>query len=168
MGNYNYFASKLDNNLEQMARYNFKESFVNENNGLDIKSVLIKFQQFMKEQYSKKDSEFIEREGRLLFLAFIKPIINGVGFDFKEVQISEEKRLDIVITYNKFKYIIELKIWNGSKYHEKGIVQLYNYLENQGLEEGYLVIFNFNFNKNKQYIQDQNKVGNKNIFTVFV
>ena len=32
-----------------------------------------------------------KRNGRLLFLAFIKPIINGIGFDFKEVQISENK-----------------------------------------------------------------------------
>ena len=80
--------------------------------------------------------------------------------------ISEEKRLDIVITYNNFKYIIELKIWNGVKYHEKGILQLYDYLENQGLEEGYLVIFNFN--KNKEYIQEQSKVKDKNIFIVFV
>ena len=70
---------------------------------------------FMKEQYSKKDIEFIEHHGRLLFLAFIKPIINGVGFDFKEVQVSEEKRLDVVITYNSFKYIIEMKIWRGEK-----------------------------------------------------
>ena len=53
----------------------------------------------MKEQYSEKDRKFIEENGRLLFLAFIKPIINGKGFDFKEVQISEEKRLDVVVTY---------------------------------------------------------------------
>lgn len=59
----------------------------------------------MKEQYSSKDADFLEHHGRLLFLAFIKPIINGIGFDFKEVQISEEKRLDLVITYNNFKYI---------------------------------------------------------------
>lgn len=163
---YNYFASKLDNNLEKMSKYNFKENFVKENNSLDIKRVLLKFQQFMKEQYSSIDSSFIEREGRLLFLAFIKPIINGVGFDFKEVQISEEKRLDVVINYNNYKYIIELKIWNGAKYHEKGILQLHDYLENQGLDEGYLVIFNFN--KNKEYIHEQIKAKHKDIFTVFV
>ena len=62
----------------------------------------------MKEQYSSKDEEFLEHHGRLLFLAFIKPIINGVGFDFKEVQVSEEKRLDIVITYNSFKYMFSI------------------------------------------------------------
>jgi hypothetical protein len=66
----------------------------------------------------------------LLFLAFIKPIINGTGFDFKEVQISEEKRIDIVITL-KEKYIVELKIWRGEEYHKKGLIQLQEYLDNQ-------------------------------------
>lgn len=65
---------------------------------------------YMKENYSSIDEKFIEREGRLIFLVFITPIINGTGFALKEVQVSDEKRLDIVITYNKFKYIIELKI----------------------------------------------------------
>ena len=37
--------------------------------------------------------------------------INGIGFDFKEAQISEEKRLDVVITIQDKKHIIELKIW---------------------------------------------------------
>ncbi|MGU9537458.1 hypothetical protein ACQX0N_00480 [Clostridium tepidum] len=47
----------------------------------------------MKEQYSPKDEEFLEHHDRLLFLAFIKPIINGTGFDFKQVQVSEEKKI---------------------------------------------------------------------------
>ena len=122
--------------------------------------------QFMKEQYSGKDEEFLETHGRLLFLAFIKPIINGVGFDFKEVQISEEKRLDIVITYNSFRYIVEMKIWRGKKYHEKGIKQLCDYLDIHDLDKGYLVIFNFN--KEKEYKLEEINTDNKNIFSVFV
>ena len=60
-----------------------------------MKLVLQKFQKFYKEQFSKKDQKFIEREGRLLFLAFLKPIINGDGYDFKEVTISKENQMDI-------------------------------------------------------------------------
>ena len=102
---YNYFITKLK--IKNVAGYNIKSDFIEEN-GLNIEKILLRFQQFMKEQYSSEDSKFIERQGRLIFLAFIKPIINGVGFDFKEVQISEEKRLDVVIVYNNNKYIIEL------------------------------------------------------------
>jgi len=120
----------------------------------------------MKENYSSVDKKFIEREGRLIFLAFITPIINGTGFALKEVQISEEKRLDIVVTYNNFKYIIELKIWRGPSYHEKGILQLNSYLDVNEMNFGYLVIFNFN--EAKEYKEEIIKINGKNILSVYV
>ncbi|MGL6108235.1 hypothetical protein [Romboutsia sp.] len=163
---YNYFTSKLENNIKKMTTYNFRENFINNDGSLDMENILLKFQQFIKEQYSNIDEKFIEREGRLLFLAFIKPIINGVGFDFKEVQIAEEKRLDVVITYNQFKYVIELKIWYGQSYHEKGLNQLADYIDNQGLDKGYLIVYNFN--KNKEYKQDKVYIKDKEIFEVYV
>ena len=101
----------------------------------------------MKKEYSEKDKAFLEREGRLIFLSFIKPIINGKGFDFKEVQIAEEKKLDVVITYRNYRYLVELKIWRGEESHKKGLEQLSQYLEIQNLENGYLVIFDFRNNK---------------------
>lgn len=161
---YNYFSSKLENKTD-MSTYNFKENFIIEN-GLDFERILLRFQQFIKEQYSSIDSKFIEREGRLLFLAFIKPIINGVGFDFKEVQISEEKRLDIVVSYLSSKYVIELKIWRGAEYHKKGLNQLKEYLDIQGLDKGYLVVYNFN--KDKEYKKEIIHYEGKEIFVVFV
>ena len=158
--------SKTRTSTGKMSLYNFKDNFLREDGSLDIEKILRRFMQFMKEQYSGKNEEFLETHGRLLFLVFIKPIINGVGFDFKEVQISEEKRLDIVITYNSFKYIIEMKIWRGKKYHEKGIKQLCDYLDIHDLDKGYLVIFNFN--KEKEYKAEEINTDNKNIFSVFV
>ena len=103
---YNYFVTNLK--LRNVAGYNIKANFI-EGTGLNIEKILIKFQEFMKEQYSSIDKNFLEREGRLLFLAFIKPIISGVGFAFKEVQISEEKRLSD---------ICEDPIWNSRSDHE--------------------------------------------------
>ena len=161
---YNYYISKVEDKVD-MSGYNVKSSFLL-GNGLNIEKILSRFQQFMKEQYSHMDSNFIEREGRLLFLAFMKPIINGVGFDFKEVQISEEKRLDIVIVYNTNKYIIELKIWRGEKYHKRGLKQLANYLDINEQEKGYLLIFNFN--KDKEYKKEELVVDGKDIIEVFV
>jgi len=181
---YNYMISKLENNYSKMDAYNFKGAFIKENGGLDIEKILKRFQQFMKEQYSNetpplyiggvsdshkiKDfgSLLIEHHGRLLFLAFIKPIINGTGFDFKEVQVSEEKRLDVVITYNNFKYIIEMKIWRGLKYHEDGVKQLCDYLDIHDLNRGYLLIFNFN--KNKEFKDERVNIEGKDIFQVYV
>ena len=42
---------------------------------------------------------FLERHGRLVFLAFMKPILNEHGYDFKEMEVAEERRLDVTITY---------------------------------------------------------------------
>ena len=83
---YNYFVTNLK--LRNVAGYNIKANFI-EGTGLNIEKILIKFQEFMKEQYSSIDKNFLEREGRLLFLAFIKPIINGVGFAFNTVNLSD-------------------------------------------------------------------------------
>ena len=161
---YDNLVSKLEVKSEKMSIYNYKSNFITINNKLDFEKILLKYQQFMKEQYSSVDADFIEREGRLLFLAFIKPIINGIGFDFKEVQISEEKRLDVVVTYNQSKYVIELKIWRGHEYHKKGIEQLIEYLDIQGLDIGYLVVYNFN--KSKQYNHEKKKCGKKTLFVM--
>lgn len=161
---YNYFSSKLENKTD-MSNYNFRENFIT-NTGLDFAKILLRFQQFMKEQYSSIDAKFIEREGRLIFLAFVKPIINGVGFDFKEVQISEEKRLDIVVTYLSHKYVVELKMWRGAEYHERGLKQLADYLDIQGLDRGYLIIYNFN--KGKEYRSEKVNFEGKEIFLVYV
>lgn len=139
---YNYMASKLETS-GRIGIHNVAADYIDEHGGLKVEAVIRKFQQFMKEQYSGKDISFIERNGRLLFLAFLKPIINGNGFDFKEVEISEEKRLDIVVTFGSRRYIIELKVWRGEQYHQKGIKQLCRYLDRQNETGGYLVIYDF-------------------------
>lgn len=142
---YNYMVSKMQTSMygTKFNNYNERSKFVNEDGTLDIKKVLVKFQEFMKHEYSENRRTFLEEDGRLIFLAFISPIINGVGFAFKEVKGGEEKRFDIVITYEKKMYIIELKIWRGEEYHKKGLIQLGEYLEQYELKEGYLLIFDF-------------------------
>jgi hypothetical protein len=133
---------------------------------LNMELVLLKFQSFMKEQFSKKDRDFLEHQGRLVFLAFMKPILNGGGFDFKEPQVSEERRLDVAITYYNHKYVAELKIWRGQSAHEKGLVQLADYLDRQGLTEGYLIIFDHS--AIKSWNSERKEVAGKNIFMVWV
>ncbi|RMD04323.1 AAA family ATPase [Clostridium autoethanogenum] len=143
---YDYMSSLIETSTD-VGFYNEKSNFIRADGNLDVKEILLKFQQFMKHEYSEKRESFLEADGRLLFLAFISPIINGTGFAFKEVQGGEEKRFDIVITYNKRMYILELKIWRGEDYHKKGLLQLGQYLEQYGLSEGYLLIFDFRKSK---------------------
>ena len=112
--------------------------------GLDVRLILERFQAFMREHYSGKDRRFLEREGRLLFLSFLRPILSGRAFDFKEPNVSEERRMDIVITCRSQRYVLELKIWHGPRYHQKGLEQLSDYLDTYSLREGYLLIYDFN------------------------
>ncbi|KOR31855.1 hypothetical protein TI05_10975 [Achromatium sp. WMS3] len=133
---------------------------------LDVKLILKNFQAFMRENYSQQDMKFLEREGRLLFLAFLKPILNGRGFEFKEPIVADERRMDIVITYQDKRYIVELKRWYGEKYHQHGLQQLSDYLDMYALKTGYLLIYNFN--KGKSYKEEQIQFQDKEIFAFWV
>jgi len=133
---------------------------------LYLKNILLGFQEFMKENYSKKDAKFLEREGRLLFLSFLKPIINGKGFEFKEPSVAEERRMDVVVTFAAQRYVVELKRWEGEAYHRKGLQQLSDYLDNYSLKEGFLLIFDFR--KEKEYKEELIRFGDKEIFAVWV
>ena len=131
---------------------------------IDLEYILLRFQQFMKEEYSQKDNKFLESESRLLFLSYVKPIINGKGYVFKEPVVGENRRMDI-ITHNEKRYIVELKIWRGEKYHQTGLDELSDYLDIYSLKKGYLLIFNFN--KKKQFKDKIIKHKDKELFTVW-
>ncbi len=133
---------------------------------LDVQLILHKFQTFMKEHYSNRDEDFLEREGRLLFLAFLRPILNGKGVEFKEPNVADERRMDLVITYKNTRSVLELKIWRGPKAHQEGLKQLSDYLDTCCLKEGYLLIYDFN--KNKTYKQEEITFQDKQIFAVWV
>ena len=134
--------------------------------GLDVALILMRFQTFMKEHRSHRDEKFLEREGRLLFLSFLRPIINGRGFEFKEPNVADERRMDLVITYGSRRYVVELKRWYGTRAHKKGLGQLSDYLDIYSLKEGYLLIYDFS--RNKTYRQEEIVFQDKRIFAVWV
>ncbi|MGE5343184.1 MAG: AAA family ATPase [Candidatus Omnitrophota bacterium] len=164
---YNYMASAVEISAGSQIR-NFTGNYIDEKGKLDIQKIFLKYRDFMNENYSKKDVDFIERNGRLLFLAFIRPIINGRGFDFKEVQVSEEKRLDVVVTFDNRKYIIELKIWRGDAYHQAGIRQLGDYLDRQREKTGYLLIYDLRRESGQTGTVETIELEDKRILAVWV
>jgi hypothetical protein len=151
---------------ELNKKTSLQKIYHNPDGTLNMESVLRGFQAFMKKEYSSKDKDFLERHGRLVFLAFIKPIINGEGYDFKEPQVSDEKRLDVVITHRNNRYVAELKLWYGPKAHEAGLKQLSDYLDILSLTEGYLVIFDHS--KAKKWKSERVTAHGKKIFVVWV
>lgn len=135
---------------------------------LNVKQVLLKFQELMKAEYRKENEKFVENNGRLLFLCFLKPIINGKGFYYVEPETRNNERMDIVVTYGNEEHIIELKIWHGNQYRKDGIKQLEGYMDSRNAKTGYLL--SFSFLKGKKYISGMvdEKETNKEIFEVIV
>lgn len=65
---YNYLTSTLETGdlvSRSMEEYMFPARFVLADGALDIERVLLKFQEFMRQEYSQRDAEFLERHGRL-------------------------------------------------------------------------------------------------------
>lgn len=133
---------------------------------LQMNLVMEKFYQHFTEIYGDSDEKFLERQGRIIFLMYLKPIINGTGNYYIEAQTRDLRRTDIIVDYRGKQYVIELKIWHGSEYHQRGEKQLFEYLDYYGVDTGYLLSFNFNKNK-KTGIQEIIRDG-KCIFEVVV
>jgi hypothetical protein len=163
---YDYMRSKKETSPSKYSFNGYVQKFEDSAGFLDMKKTMLKFQEFMKEHYSWRDEKFLEREGRLIFLSFLKPIVNGKGSIAKEPVIGDERRIDIFLTYGKQQEVIEAKVWRGQTYHERGMEQLSDYLDMRNLKQGYLLIFDFN--KNKQYKTESIKFKGREIFAVWV
>ena len=119
------------------------------------------------ELYSEKTDKFMEKQCRMIFLTYLKPILNGRGFYTIESALTDDRRMDLLVIYNGERFVLELKIWKGQLYNEKGVKQLRGYLDKLGEKRGYLLTFDFR--KTAQEFQPQWRVENeKEIFEVRV
>lgn len=163
---YNYFYSEeeLSNAIVQLAKRD-KSNFVRDGQ-LDMDTVMKKFVIHFNEIYGENTERFVEDNGRKLFLLYLKPIINGVGNFYVEAQTRDAKRTDIIVDYLGEQFIIELKIWHGNEYNERGEKQLTEYLDYYRKDKGYMI--SFNFNRKKEVGVKEIKIGNKIILEAVV
>ncbi|MGL4944589.1 MAG: AAA family ATPase [Thermoguttaceae bacterium] len=166
---YTYFTLKREiadaTKRENGNSDRFSDNVV-KNGRLNMELLLTKFAEFLYSEHRERDQKFIEREGRLLFLCFLKPIINGGGFYFVEPETRHDRRMDIVVVWGTEKFVLELKIWYGENKLEEGYAQLADYLDSQKLDTGYLLTFNFN--KVHESKTEWLDVNGKKIFSVMV
>ena len=81
-------------------------------------------------------------------------------------QYGKTTMIQTVTANLRQKEVIELKLWRGPQYHEKGLRQFSDYLDFQGLKQGYLLIFDFT--RNKSYKQEELSIEDKSVFVVWV
>ena len=131
---------------------------------LDFRRVLDKFQTFMKAKGAivSKHSSFRETTGQLLLLSYLDLTVNGKGWAFKEVQ-SGKGRIDVVCCYGRQKEIVELKLWYGERRYQAGLSQLASYLDSEGLDHGYLFVFDRRENVPREYSFKEHTVAGKKI-----
>ena len=134
----------------------------------DMELCLRKFASHYRELYNEADKPFLERHGRLVFLSFLSPLINGHGFYHIESQFTDQRRMDVVVDYGSEQFIVELKRWSGEENRAKAFEQLLGYLEKKNAEKGYLLTFDFRKDENKERKAEWVKVGEKDIFEVVV
>lgn len=136
----NYFVSVRSTYTLTASGYVEKGQYVREGM-LDMGLVLHRFSAFMKAEYRDEDGKFIENHGRLLFLSFLRPIINGTGHYAVEPQTRKNNRMDLQVFYGSQEIIVEMKVWRGEKYERSGYDQLIRYLEARDVEKGYMLSF---------------------------
>ncbi|MCL2816297.1 MAG: AAA-like domain-containing protein [Oscillospiraceae bacterium] len=163
---YNYFISEDEVSGETRIRIPPK-SEIAENGRFNMELCLQKFAQRYAEMYKLRDAEFLERHGGLLFMTYLKPLINGHGFCHIESQTNDFK-IDIIVDYDAEQFIIELKIWHGQKLHEAAYKQLANYLKLKNADTGYLLSFDFRRESNKDKKTEWIDFDGKKIFDVIV
>ena len=82
-----------------------------------------------------------ESVGRHLLLAYLDQFVKDIG-GFMHIEVQTGRgRMDVIITHNQQKYIIETKIWRGEHRYQAGKRQLTAYLRAEGVAEGYYIVF---------------------------
>ena len=123
-----------------------KNQFIHDGH-LNMELVLERFVTHFDDLYGDRPDKFREEDGRRYFLLYLRPIINGTGNYYVESRTRNMERTDVIVDYRGEQMVVELKIWRGNAYHERGEEQLMEYLDYYHLKKGYMLSYNFNRNK---------------------
>ncbi|MCL2160195.1 MAG: AAA-like domain-containing protein, partial [Oscillospiraceae bacterium] len=138
------------------------------NGRFDMELCLRKFAEHYAEIYNENDAAFFEHHGRLIFLSYLKPLLNGGGFWHMESQLTDLRRMDIVVDYGREQFIIELKLWKGKQYQRDAYEQLLGYMVSKKADKGYLLTFDFRKGAKKERKAEWVESDGKKIFDVIV
>jgi hypothetical protein len=116
----------------------------------DMELCLRKFARRYRDLFNESDIAFLERQGKMLFLSYIAPLLNSGGFYHFESQLSDFRRMDLVVDYKREQFIIDLKLWHGEVRHAAAYEQLAGYLRTKGAGRGYLLTFDLRKSGNRE------------------
>lgn len=116
--------------------------YVRPDGSLDMYKLLREFQQFYRENSEHWLERFQYKEAghQLLLMAFLQRVVNGGGRIEREMAAGNG-RTDLAAFWKDQVFAIEMKIKRRKDALEKGLDQLWAYLDRLGQQQGYLVLF---------------------------
>jgi len=139
----NYFITQKTRNWRTNEIPQNAANEIIKDNVFDMELCLDKFKRNYAEIYTDENLKFLERECKLIFLTYLKPMINGLGFYHFESETRDYGKIDLVIDFLKQQFILEMKLWYGNSRHEDACRQLADYLTSKNANCGYLLTFDF-------------------------
>ncbi|MDM8558193.1 AAA-like domain-containing protein [Candidatus Parabeggiatoa sp. HSG14] len=131
---------------------------------INMHSLLVNFRDFMARagfrilQVPDTPQEFV---GQYLLFAYLDQFVRQMhGFMYPEVRTGRG-RMDLILLHQGDKYIVETKIWEGTKSYQAGKRQLAKYLKLEGVAEGYYIVFDHR--KKPQALFDTDTIEEKSI-----
>ncbi|MBW7877538.1 MAG: AAA-like domain-containing protein [Candidatus Cloacimonetes bacterium] len=112
------------------------------NGKLNYKKLMDEFVGFWRE-HGQVEFYALEITPHTMFMAWLQRLVNGGGAIHREYALGR-KRLDILVTFAGEKFVSEIKLYRGEKTLSDGLNQICEYLDQIGLSEGYLMIFQKN------------------------
>ena len=116
--------------------------YLNPNKTLNYKKLMDGFVSFWRE-HGQIEFYALEVTPHTLFMAWLQRLVNGGGTIHREYALGR-KRLDILVEFAGEKFVSEIKLYRGEKTLSDGLNQICEYLNQIGLSEGYLMIFQKN------------------------
>ncbi len=123
------------------------ERYVSPGRRLDMEKVLLDFEQYITQigvNAFYKEKKPYEKTGQFLLTAWLYQFVRGRAGDLRYEVPTGFGRMDILLTYQGRKYIVETKInrHNLDCTIRDGIAQVpEKYVSTESVDEGYLVIF---------------------------
>jgi hypothetical protein len=137
--------------------------------GLNIHALLNQYRQYVRRRGFKAfDTENLKEAAWHYSLdGFINFFVEALeGHTFVEVP-SGAGRTDLLIVYNKYRYLIEIKVFSTPTRFKKGKAQLAEYLKSEGLDEGYYVVFS-NLHTDDDVLYFDENINGKQIYTYII
>jgi hypothetical protein len=127
---------------QQMQIANEPMWYVRKDGSLDMGKLMEDWQEFWREDGHLAADGFLYREAgpHLMLMAFLQRIVNGGGRIEREYGLGRGS-LDLLVFWKNDRHLIELKIRRGPKTEGIALKQMVRYLDQAGLGEGWLVLF---------------------------